>query len=521
MTCFEAADRLFTNATTFSVHREQLAAPGALREISRTVGRMFGAVAGQEDEATLRILRRSLATLRFTINGALMPLASPVLSLREQSDRIGKLAEAYGHDLVALAERLRSAVEGAMEIDSPPKRTTLEEMFRSTRGRIGVVYPARSVPGWDDTLVRHLERLADFATIIPVVSRKALVNAHFDLILSVWPLARTGLAEELLFAYRTRDLRLILYRHENASIPEAASLPSIGVSSKPRRPSNPAMSGIAHDEELEPEIDDWVDVTYVSGGARVLGEVDRQHLVAARFVRLATGQIVALREERRVIEVSSLLDVGAAPATTRLPRSLVRELTRGDLIVLRTSGSGDYLDDVATQLIARDARAAEIDAALLWKGSLERALVQHGASFVAGLLRDRCPAFTSHDNYLWAWTTLDVIKPATPDTFSALLDVLVKVKAIDPIDAAGREHLWRMMKLLVRYHVAAGQEIRRVLLARLRELIAAQTLVTTALQLELPGVNAGQLSVLRVESVASTPSLVPYTEIGILRTEAT
>jgi hypothetical protein len=520
MTCFEAADRLFTNATTFSVHREQLAAPTALREISRTVGRMFGEVASQEDESTLRMLRRSLATLRFTINGALVPLASPVLGLRDQSDRIGQLADAYGRDLVALAERLRLAVEGAMEIDPSLKRKALEEMFKSTRGRIGVVYPGRSVPGWDDTLVRQLERLAGFATIVPVVSRKALVNAHFDLIVSVWPLARTGLAEELLFSYRSPDLRLILYRHENASLPEAASLPVIGVSSMPRRPSNPVMSGISHDEELEPEIDDWVDVTYVSGGARVPGEVDRQHLVAARFVRLATGQIVALREDRRVIEVSSLLDVGAAPATTRLPRSFVRDLTRGDLIVLRTSGSGDYLDDVATQLIARDGRAAEIDAALLWKVSLGRAIVQHGASFVAGLLRDRCRTFTSHDNYLWAWTTLDVIKPETPETFFALLDVLVEVKAIDPIAAGARDHLWGTMKLLIRYRVAAGREIRRILLARLRELIAAQTLVTTALQLELPGVDAGQLSVLRVESVASTTSLVPYTEIGILRNEA-
>lgn len=519
MTCFDAADRLFTNATAFAVQREQLAAPGAIREIARTVGRMFAAVTGQPDEPTLRALRRSLATIRHTTNGALLPLASPVFSLPDQVGQISRLSDAYGNDLVALAERLAAAIQAALDIATTPKQEAFESMMTSIRGRVGVVYPARAIPGWDDALIRHLQGVAESAAVIPVVSRKSLLHAHFDVIVSVWPLAQTGLADELLFAYRARDLRVLLYRHENASVPEAAALPAIGVSSAPRRPSNPTLAAVSYDDDGEPEVFDWLDIN-PSSGSHTPTERDRQHLVAARFVRLATGQIVALREERRIIEVSSLLDVGTAPATARLPRSHVRDLSRGDLIVLRTSGSGDYLDDVATQLITRDGRGPEIEAALRWKDSLKDALTQHGVRFVADLLRSRCPAFASNDNYLWAWTTLDVIKPASYETFAALLDVLVEVEAMRPIETAEREHLWRTMKLFVRYHMAAGQEIRRVLLARLRELIAAHTVVTTALKLELPDVDAGQLSVLRIESVASTPSLVPYTEIGVLRNEA-
>jgi hypothetical protein len=100
------------------------------------------------------------------------------------------------------------------------------------------------------------------------------------------------------------------------------------------------------------------------------------------------------------------------------------------------------------------------------------------------------------------------------------LDVLHEMRLVDRALVDEREHLWRTMKLLVRYHVAAGQEIRRALLAQLRELIAQHVVVTAAWNLELPGVDAGQLSVLRVESVAPAPTLVPYTEVGHLQSEA-
>lgn len=518
MNAFESADRLFANASRFTVRREILTAPPALREVSRIVSQMFGALADQEDHRTLRLLRRQLATLRLTTTGALVSPSEPTLQLTSQASRIATGCSMFASDLIALAEKLHRVTEAALGIRETPKEQALRRLLTGFSGRVGIVYPSRPVPGWDDELLRQLQRYVPSATLTPIVSRKALLSSDLAALVSVWPLSRTGFADELMLSYRAPALHLLAYKHENSGVPEAAGVPMVGISSGGLRATSQIIGNVNAEADYD-DYDDWPESFRVPSSSIKAAPEDREHLVSARYVRLVSGHLVALHEDRRVIEVSSLLDGVEAFSGAQLPRTVPRDLRASDLIVLRTSGSGEYLIDVANSLIARDGQTAVMDGSLSWKRALHDGLQAHGAAVIGAMLRDRCASFSSPDNYLWNWTTNDVIKPMKVETFYALLDILRELRLADVALIQDREHLWRTMKLLVRYHVAAGQDIRRALLAQLRDLIARRVVVTTALSLELPGVDAGELSVLRVESVAPIPTLVPYTEIGILQRE--
>jgi len=138
MTAFDVADRCFSNASNFTVRRDVLSASGAVREISRSVGRMFAAISDQEDEPAVRSLRRRLATLRMTVNGALLPLSTPVLQLRAQIAAIVVASDAFGSDLVALSSRLTSACDIDQD-EVPPKASVLRDLLADARGRVGIV----------------------------------------------------------------------------------------------------------------------------------------------------------------------------------------------------------------------------------------------------------------------------------------------------------------------------------------------------------------------------------------------
>jgi hypothetical protein len=479
---------------------------------------MFGALADQEDHRTLRLLRRQLATLRLTTTGALYSPSDPALQLTAQAARIAAGCNMFASDLIALAEKLNRVTEAALDLRETPKEQAIRRLLADFSGRVGIVYPSRPVPGWDDELLRQLQRDVPSATLTPIVSRKALLSSDLAALVSVWPLSRTGFADELMLSYRAPTLHLLAYKHENSGVPEAAGVPMVGISSGALRATLQVIGNV-HTEADYDDYDDWPESFRVTSSSGTTVLADRQHLVYARYVRLVSGHLVALHEDRRVIEVSSLLDGGESFNGTKLPRTAPRDLRASDLIVLRTSGSGEYLIDVANGLIARDGQTAVMDGSLSWKRALHDGLQAYGSAVIGAMLRDRCASFSSPDNYLWNWTTNDVIKPMKAETFYALLDILHELHLADRALIQDRERLWHTMKVLVRYHVAAGQDIRRELLAQLRDLIARRIVVTTSLSLELPGVDAGELSVLRVESVAPTPTLVPYTEIGLLQNE--
>ncbi len=181
------------------------------------------------------------------------------------------------------------------------------------------------------------------------------------------------------------------------------------------------------DEEIQ--LDRWAHESFWSSihaqHPDVAPTSDKDVTVDARFVLFADGSGAFLPADGRVVEVSALFETGANFDITedKLPRTSVRDLEEGDLVMLRLSGSGDYLDDVADSLIEKAGEAGLRGRALQWKDRLHEVIKRHGEGVVAMKVRGLGVRLRS-PQYLWAWAGDAVIaappiwlrRPSSPST---------------------------------------------------------------------------------------------------------
>jgi hypothetical protein len=276
-------------------------------------------------------------------------------------------------------------------------------------------------------------------------------------------------------------------------------------------------------------VDNWVDDTYWERmRAEFISQEDSTNhngapevLVRARLVALGDSKTTVLREDHRLIEISALID-GRANIDDfgkKFPRKSAKELKSGDLIVLRTSGSGDTLDDVAMSLMNRDGRTDLVSSALDWKDILKQTFrgYRDCTLYVAKRLEER-----GHDvrdpNYMWIWTTEYVIRPESKSLFVDLIKIIHEldsnIPTSEPVEYA--EEKWRLMSELLKYRMKAGRRIRELLLGRLRQVIEKGDVISNEYHLSLVGVGGGELTIFRISGVDNEVMNVPYNRTGII-----
>ena len=141
--------------------------------------------------------------------------------------------------------------------------------------------------------------------------------------------------------------------------------------------------------------------------------------------------------------------------------------------MMRLSGSGDYLDDVADQLMARAGEGDLRARSLQWKDRLHEVLKRHGEGILARRLSELGVPMRSAQ-YLWTWAGDAVMAPQDFQTFRTLIAALWQLGgAGSDTDAETYAHKeWLEMELIKTYHHRAGVEIRAALITRVRALIA-------------------------------------------------
>jgi hypothetical protein len=243
---------------------------------------------------------------------------------------------------------------------------------------------------------------------------------------------------------------------------------------------------------------------------------DRDVSVSARFVLFADGSGAFLPDDKRVVELSELLDRGGNvdASEERLPRKNVRDLEEHDLIMLRLSGSGNYLDDVADSEMDHAGLGDLRREATEWKPWLYRAIKEHGEGLVARTGREFGLRLRSA-TYLWEWAGDGVMAPHDFTTFRALIATLVKLEPTaisSDVDLYANEK-WRQMEQVKTFHARAGAAIRTALIQRVKGLVADRRKVETVESIELPGVEAGRMGLLRVSAVDSRPVRTPQSRL--------
>lgn len=511
---------IYTNARTFDVDEQVLSGHDVVDSLI-TLPRIWRELAEREDDDA-RHLFFSIWQLCRDVSSCLVPFDSPDLDLVRRQQAIAAEARRWPdkqHQMAELQKRVQWLVDNPVN----PKgefvfQLILEEMKAGQSTGLVARMSRVLTPGWQEDFEKRFDAIVPGCRLLR--TRRDLLDNVLDVLIlpgsGQWCPFRT----DLYTLYRSSRLIVVRYSGETARSPRLPELPQ-GTITRRR--------GYRFKEPARPKpldtLDDWIsDEEWELARLRSqrTGDdstsSDFQFLVRARLVLLETGEAVYLQDDRKVIEVSPLLSNDAADhgSGARLPRKHPRELRSGDLIGLRTSGSGDYLEVVADQLLKKAGKGELRRNCTDWKTSLLTVLKQYGPRPIAEHLAAHGTELSSA-NYIWHWATDDVIRPQKKEAFANLIQVIADLDALPDVGKISKyvDRRWRAMKELISYHHKAGLDIRRALLQRFFEhLENSGEPNEDKIVLSLPDVDAGEITLFRVAAVEPKVSEIPYNRIN-------
>jgi len=428
-----------------------------------------------------------------------------------------------------LYKLVKNTVSEILKQKTNPKADAIIELltkFKSDRKSAAILTNLRGIrtPGWnieEDTFAESRINNFEFTKI---VSRNDIETLHFDyLIIPGNPcFTNKKLLLKCIYGGIAKNIILIYYDLERASVPK---LPDFPLSLHFKR----NQSSYLHTKELrdfnvdelnEEPLDQWVINSFWqnihSQNAAFLTNPLNEKTGLARFVIFADGRGVFLPEDSDIVEISGHIhsNNNIDDLSDKLPRKAVKFIEEGDIVMLRLSGSGDYLDEVADSIMRRNNDHDLRKDAVIWKELLYLTLKNHGEGVISSALRN-LGLNIKNPSYLWTWASNEVIAPHDFDTFNKLITVIKilepKMFLEDPFVYS--EEKWKKMEKIKSYHQSAGAEIRSALIKRVKSLLNEQNTLADVTTIELPGVSSGKMGLLRVSLVDTKPLKVPISKL--------
>ena len=489
-------------------------------EVSKACSAIFSEV--DRDDSVQRRAARDAWLVKSSLMLTVLPFNDVRLGLDALTNNLAHVSQSVP-GIRAAVDDLAGLVRSLASENVNPKRERALAMLERPSEEGGSVAILANIcgsptPGWPITM----ESESDLgSTAVQLVrQRRQTRNALFARLIipgNPW-FAPAGLLFDLLYGGRTSDIVVLTYRAERASLPAPRRLPQDTRFPAPSGQSRQLSEASQPDEDVQ--IDKWAHESFWSSihaqHADVAPTSDKDVTVDARFVLFADGSGAFLPGEGRVVEVSALFETGANFDITedKLPRTSVRDLEEGDLVMLRLTGSGDYLDDVADSLIEKAGEAGLRGKALQWKDRLHEVIKRHGEGVVAMKVRGLGVRLRS-PQYLWAWAGDAVMAPQDRQTFQSLIAAVWHLGSRESGDEAApyADARWDDMERLKAYHHKAGVAIRAALLTRVRSLVAERRHIDSVESIELPGVAAGRMGLLRVSAVDIKSRRVPMSRL--------
>jgi hypothetical protein len=500
MSTISTVNRAFHNSAAFRITAQEVAAPKPLQDLSRLSFTMFSAVGSEEGPAAVN-LRIGLWRLRTAAIHAVFPFEQ--LDLGASLDQISAAAMVFPlvRDYVSALRRLVDQ----MSIETNPKEEALDVISSRYAGTtFGLVAPD-SRAAWA-ALAAHR-----FPAATLIRGLQSLNRVSFPLLVLPSGGHRCPLWSRMVHGYPAPEVHLLHYRFErlNRRVPPVLPL-------APRAERIAPIPVLAPPPVEPDDFDPFEGSTSWSSLRKqyaVQGAGANDFLVPARGLILGDSKRTFLAEDKEVIELSQALAQGR-PSFDKLPRKPVRHLQPGDLIVLRTRGSGDYLQDVVKQLLVRDNAATLRVKALEWKDYLAAVLRRVGPTAFCETLRTHGHDMRHNSRYVWLWATDEVMRPHSLKIFRALIGAIAAVALPNPLSNTSDEavRIWNLMNELLRYHLRAGAIIRRALLHRLSDLAGSDLGDESHITLE--GLRAGELTLFRVHAVEPQAVMTPYSATG-------
>jgi len=452
------------------------------------------------------ILKTSLTLTALQFNDPRLNLYELINKLKAASETVASIRPAV-LDLVDVIKQLEYE-------NLNPKRNHLLELFeyeKISNKKIALMANicGTPTPGWPTTITPESD--FDYSNLELIRLRRHVKNSVFDklIILGNPCYAPRGFLLDLLYGGRTSEVEVVSYKSERVSIPAPIELPRNGYFST--RPSLIEEVPETIDLDYSGQIDKWAHDSFWSAihaqHSEIAAASDKVDTVNAQFVLFADGSGTFLPADGRVVEVSSLFDESSIAnfIGDKLPRANVRDIEEGDLVLLRLSGSGDYLEEVADSLISKAGETGLREIAVQWKSRLHNVIRRHGEGVVAVGMRKLGVKLRS-PQYLWEWAGEEVMAPHDKQIFSHLIQVIWQLEGLNNGDesSAYANSRWDEMERLKTFHHKAGAVIRAALLSRVHQLASERRRIDTTESIELPGVSAGRMGLLRVAAIDTT-----------------
>jgi len=244
------------------------------------------------------------------------------------------------------------------------------------------------------------------------------------------------------------------------------------------------------------------------------GRCVSEEYASARGFLLQGGVVVFLEAEATssalLIEMGKEAGLGRAASRgaevgqLTLERVSTLEVEPGDFLLLRTEGGGDLIPLLADRVMGARAAAAR-EKQRTWKRALCLAYVDLALGQLVFDLRQAGSGIASEPNIL-NWMRPDTIRPKNRADFDAIMRVLGLSDRAD--------EFWQTAGFVGRAHQKAGQQIRRMLLERVKESSLGDLEREGTLQFELSDADGGSMTAFRVLEVALANRLVRRTELG-------
>jgi len=519
LSTFDLVARYHANASHCQMAGIVIDSP-AMGAVSSACSSIFAQA--DRDDPTQRAAARDAWLVKSSLMLTALPFGDARLALDDLLRRLKQASvsipgmRAPVNDLACLVQELASG-------RSNPKRDRLLGLLDASTARGVPVAILANVcgsptPGWPTSIEAEVDFGSSKVELVRL-RRQTRGSLYGQLIVPGNPwFAPRGLLFDLVYGGRTSDVVVVAYRAERVSLPAPATLPKNSlipsISRGPRRSLHAVESG------ADTHLDQWAHESFWSSihaqHADIAPVSDRDVTVDATFVLFADGSGTFLPSDGRIVEVSAVFETGANLDITedKLPRTSIRDLEEGDLVMLRLSGSGDYLDDVADSLIQQAGEDGLRARALQWKDRLHAVIKRHGEGVVAAKVRSLGVRLRS-PQYLWAWAGNAVMAPHDRQTFHSLIATIWQLESPPSNEAPGAyaDMRWDEMERLKAYHHKAGVAIRGALLARVRALISERRRIDAVESIELPGVAAGRMGLLRVAAVDTKTRKVPVSRL--------
>jgi hypothetical protein len=247
----------------------------------------------------------------------------------------------------------------------------------------------------------------------------------------------------------------------------------------------------AVDEELLRPRTEWGAIDARGRRSDDGGRDDVEDFVQARLVLLAGEQAVYIDAEEG--SGNWILDPKAS-GEERIRLEGWRELSPGMFLVLRTQG-GSNIAIIADRILGASASGLRRNQQE-WKEALKAKARARGMATTLRELR-RLECGVASEQNVRNWTSTHTIAPGKRSDFDAVM------RFVGLEDRA--DHLWQQILTIRQAHRAAGNQLRAALVAEMERADLSTLAATGRLDVELPELGAGTLSVLRIEDISPDP----------------